>query len=236
MSQQEGWVNGGGHKTRDDPWMSTVTTVSAFLAGFSLAAVVVIANAPDSFRWPGVAVLALTIGSVVLVGAAQGSRNGAYYYEDFREHWRYAIWLMYHGGLVALAIGLGAALAPRHGVGPQQGLRLAAAYGAFGAAAAEVVLAFRTVVKRARLRHNGKELDRLLQGRDGWQAGTQDGEQYWHFGADGAGRLVITPKKHGFLIYRADQDKSRTFPRIELVEQWLDGHDHEHAPADGAAG
>ncbi len=27
----------GGHKTRDDPWMGTVTSVSAFLAGFSLA-------------------------------------------------------------------------------------------------------------------------------------------------------------------------------------------------------
>lgn len=89
--------NDGGHKTRDDPWMTTVTNVSAFLAGFSLAAVVVIANAPGSFRWPGTAVLAMTIGSVVLVGAAQGSRNGAHYYEDFREHWRYVIWLMYHG-------------------------------------------------------------------------------------------------------------------------------------------
>ena len=28
---------GGSHKTRDDPWMSTVTSASAFLAGFSLA-------------------------------------------------------------------------------------------------------------------------------------------------------------------------------------------------------
>ncbi len=131
---------GGGHGTRDDPWMSTVTSVSAFLAGFSLAAVVVIANTPDSFRWPGVAVLALTIASVVLVAAAQGSRNGAYYYEEFRWHWRNVIWVAYHGGIVALLAGLGAALVPvegvagKPGVGGQQGLRLAAACVAFAAA------------------------------------------------------------------------------------------------------
>ena len=46
---------GGGQKTSDDPWMSPVTSVSAFLAGFSLASVVVIADGPEHFRWPGAA-------------------------------------------------------------------------------------------------------------------------------------------------------------------------------------
>ena len=33
----------------------------------------------------------------------------------------------------------------------------------------------------------------------------------------------------GFLLYRADQDSSQVFPRIEQVEQWLDEHEQEHA-------
>jgi hypothetical protein len=63
---------GDGHTPDSDPWMSNVTNVSAFLAGFSLAAVVVIADRPQHFRWPGVAMLALTAGSVALVLAVQG--------------------------------------------------------------------------------------------------------------------------------------------------------------------
>jgi hypothetical protein len=70
-------VAGGRHKDRPDSGMSTVTNVSGFLAGFSLAAVVVIADAPEHFRWPGLAVLALTIASVVLIVVAQASRRGA---------------------------------------------------------------------------------------------------------------------------------------------------------------
>ena len=48
-----GGADSGGGKTRDDPWMTTVTSVSGFLAGFSLASVVVIADAPEHFRWSG---------------------------------------------------------------------------------------------------------------------------------------------------------------------------------------
>ena len=44
---------GGDRKTRDDPWMNTVTNVSGFLAGFSLATVVVIADAPEQFPVAG---------------------------------------------------------------------------------------------------------------------------------------------------------------------------------------
>jgi hypothetical protein len=44
--------SGGDRKTRDDPWMNTVTNVSGFLAGFGLASVVVISDAPEHFLWP----------------------------------------------------------------------------------------------------------------------------------------------------------------------------------------
>jgi hypothetical protein len=106
---RRGGGSGDGHPTMDDPWMSTVTSVAAFLAGFSLASVVVIADGPEHFRWPGVAALALTIASVVLILAAQGSRRGAYYYERSTEGWRRLIWAMYHGGIIALLVGLGGA-------------------------------------------------------------------------------------------------------------------------------
>src|SRR5438105_3330012 len=74
--RMSGQADGGGadgferrHKTRDDPWMTTVTNVSGFLAGFGLATVVVIAGGPGNFRWPGAALLALTIASVALIVA-----------------------------------------------------------------------------------------------------------------------------------------------------------------------
>jgi hypothetical protein len=138
--------------------MSTVTSVSAFLAGFSLAAVVVIADAPEHFRWAGVAVLALTIASVVLIVVAQASRLGAYYYErykdaarsrEYREKWRTRIWALYHAGIIALLAGLGAALVPRDGVGGQQGLRWLAACVAGVTAIGEVLVAIKPRAKRA---------------------------------------------------------------------------------------
>ena len=33
----------------------------------------------------------------------------------------------------------------------------------------------------------------------------------------------------GFLMYRADQNRSWIIPRIESVAGWLDEHEHEHA-------
>src|ERR1700730_4994003 len=191
---------GGAHKTTDaDPWMSTVVNVSGFLAGFSLATVVVISDAPEHFRWPGVAALALTIGAVVLVGAAQFSRRGAYYSgEEFRPHWRSVVWVMYHGGTVALLAGLGAALVPlegkagQAGVAGQQDLRWAAACVAFAAAFGEVVFALRTPVKRLkerkdRLNANYKKLAGLLRGREKWHSDKHGRERFWCYEADGAG-------------------------------------------------
>jgi len=240
MSELEGGGGGRARKTRDDPWMGTVTSVSAFLAGFSLAAVVVIADAPEHFRWPGVAELALTIGSAVLVVAAQASRNGAYYYEDYRKKWRHRIWVAYHVGIIALLVGLGAALAPlegvagKPGVAGQQDLRWAAASVAFAAALGEAVDVVWTLVRRRttyRLENdNYKKLADLLGRREGWQEVMQDGERSWCLGAVPAARLVITPEEDRFLMCRADPDKSWVIPCIESVETWLDEQQHVGLP------
>jgi hypothetical protein len=69
----------------------------------------------------------------------------------------------------------------------------------------------------------------LLEGRKGWRPETQDGERFWCFGVDGAARLVITPEMDGFLLYRADRDKSRVITRIESVREWLEANEAEHA-------
>jgi hypothetical protein len=76
---------------------------------------------------------------------------------------------------------------------------------------------------------NHQQLATLLRDRKDWRLETQDGERFWAFGVDGAGRLVITPEVDGFLMYRADEDRSWVIPRIESVEEWLDQHEHEHA-------
>ena len=78
---------------------------------------------------------------------------------------------------------------------------------------------------------NYKKLAGLLKGRKDWRPEEQDGEQGrgWCFGVDGAIRLGITPEMDGFLMYRADEDRSWIIPRIGLVEEWLDRNEAEHA-------
>jgi hypothetical protein len=76
---------------------------------------------------------------------------------------------------------------------------------------------------------NLAKLSALLDGRDDWRIEDYDGEVGWHFGVAGASRLVITPEMDGFLMYRADQDRSWVITRIENVEAWLDEHEAEHA-------
>jgi hypothetical protein len=86
---------------------------------------------------------------------------------------------------------------------------------------------------------NREKLAGLLQGREGWQYGPQDGtqsgEEYWCFGAEGALRLTIVPEMDGFLLCLHDQVRgdgeraSRIIPRIESVEEWLDEHEAGHA-------
>jgi hypothetical protein len=69
---------------------------------------------------------------------------------------------------------------------------------------------------------------RLLEARAGWRL-EHDPEPHWCFGVVGAARLVITPEMDGFLMYRADEDRSWVIPRLESVEAWLDENEHEHA-------
>jgi hypothetical protein len=76
---------------------------------------------------------------------------------------------------------------------------------------------------------NYEKLTVLLRGRGDWRPEEQDGERWWCFGVAGAARLVITPEMDGFLVYRADEDRSWVIPRIESVEEWLDEHEAEHA-------
>lgn len=57
------------------------------------------------------------------------------------------------------------------------------------------------------VRDNSEKLAGLLQGREGWQHGTQAGEEYWYFGEHGAARLTISPEMDGFLMCMHDQER-----------------------------
>jgi len=91
-----------------------------------------------------------------------GVKRGAYYYDmypgdkeksdAYRDEWRPRLWTLYQAGIVALLAGLGAALAPRDGVGGQQALRWLAACVAFLAAIGEVISAIQPWAKRMRNR------------------------------------------------------------------------------------
>lgn len=59
-------------------------------------------------------------------------------------------------------------------------------------------------------------------------SGVEDGLRAWFFGAGGSARLVITPEMDGFLVYRADEDRSWVIPRTESVGRWLEEHEAEH--------
>jgi hypothetical protein len=144
-----GQADDGGDEIKRGPWISTVTNVSGFLGGFSLASVVVISAGPGSFRWPGWAALAFTIASVLLLAAAQEAKRAARNYSERHEGWHRVIWVLYHGGIVALLAGLGAALAPKPvpDAVTQLGLRWATMWVAFGAAFAELFLAVVAAVR-----------------------------------------------------------------------------------------
>jgi hypothetical protein len=63
---------------------------------------------------------------------------------------------------------------------------------------------------------NYEKLAVLLRGREDWRPEEQDGERFWCFGVAGAARVVIIPEMDGFLMYRADEDRSWVIPRIAL--------------------
>jgi len=213
----------GGHTVRDDPWMSTVTGVSAFLAGFSLASVVVIADGPEHFRWPGVAMLALTTASVLLILTAQGPRD---YWERYRAKWRPRLWAAYRVGIFALLVGFGSALAPlegaagKPGVAGQEELRWAAVSVAFAAALGEVLVGVGFWVKF----WMNRRLAEVLDLRVGWHCDELPGERAWCFGVGGAVRLVIVPEMYGFLMYRVNENVS-VARSIKSVKEWLEANE-----------
>jgi hypothetical protein len=103
---------GDDQETGENFTITTVINVSGFLAGFSLASIIVMTGDPQKFRWPGLAALFLTIAAVVLILTAQRSqlvvRNPRRY-----EKWRGWIFVLYHAGTGILLAGLATALAPQ---------------------------------------------------------------------------------------------------------------------------
>jgi hypothetical protein len=137
------------------------------LAGFSLASVIVISQNAANFRWPGAAILGLTIAAVALVATVQCSFNARQYIwsmadvrawwpdaEEYAEHeqrlraeqgWAFGRWqawtawtrATYALGILALLTALALALPPHHAAGAQDTLRWAASAVAFAASAGE---------------------------------------------------------------------------------------------------
>ena len=162
------------------PAVDSVGTVAApLLSGFSLASAVLVANNADDFRWPGAAMLALTIAAVTLIGAVECAFHARKYLwseADVRAWWpemevgseletllraeqakamrRWKAWTTwmraaYDAGILALLAGLGLTLAPQSGIGTQAGLRWTASCVAFAACAAEASLLVASCWQRA---------------------------------------------------------------------------------------
>lgn len=137
------------------------------LAGFSLASVIVISEDARNFRWPGAAILGLTIAAVALVGTVQCAFNARQYIwsaadvrawsPDLKDNsdlekrlrveqdWAFGRWQAwtewtrrtYALGILALLTALAFALPPDHNAGIQGGLRWTASGLAFAASAGE---------------------------------------------------------------------------------------------------
>lgn len=149
-------------------WVHAVGEVPIpLLAGFSVTSVLVVTNDAAKFRWPGLAILALTIASVALIASVQCAYHARLYLppqaEGFssprfsdRKGKAWARWtrISYHCGIVALLAGLGLALAPLSGKGMENGLRWSATVIAFSACLGET--AFIVVV---RWRGRGRKAD-----------------------------------------------------------------------------
>ena len=63
------------------------TVASPLLAGFSLASVIIVSDDARNFRWPGAAMLALTIAAIMLFGALQCGFMARLYRPDVQEGW-----------------------------------------------------------------------------------------------------------------------------------------------------
>jgi hypothetical protein len=159
------------HMTGDtaENWIKPVGDVAApLLAGFSFTSVIVLSDDAGAFKWPGEAILALTIAAIALIAAVQCAKyarpdrwsganrskaaakfmgNFPYFSVPIDE--RAKVWSKwtrryYHLGISALLLGLAFALAPQHVTGVQGILRWTASVLAFVACALET-LVFLTV-------------------------------------------------------------------------------------------
>ena len=110
---------GDDEATKREFTINTVVNVSAFLAGFSLASIIVMTGDPAKFRWPGWATLFLTIAAVVLIFTAQRSQLVVRRYHHYKI-WRHLIFVLYHAGTGILLAGLATALAPKQGIGTEE--------------------------------------------------------------------------------------------------------------------
>jgi len=146
-----------------DDWIKSIgETAAPVLAGFSFTVVIVVSDDATHFRWPGEAILALTVAAITLIAAFQSSKyardkrwpgadrpKSSIWWTRFRyysltakertEVWRKATRNFYHLGISALLAGLAFTLAPQYGTGVQGMLRWTASGIAFAACVIETV-------------------------------------------------------------------------------------------------
>jgi hypothetical protein len=126
--------------------LDSMSNVAApLLAGFSITAIAAVAADSDKFRWPGAALVALTLATILLVASLQfGFHARGYLYsgEDLHAWWtaeelerrsdelqqtqhdHFDLWkqwsakarLAYNAGIIVLAVGIALLLAPPHSV------------------------------------------------------------------------------------------------------------------------
>jgi hypothetical protein len=133
------------------------TVASPLLAGFSLASVIIVSGDAKNFRWPGAAMLALTIAAIMLFVALQCGLMARLYQPDvqegperqrllhmerakeFRPWWDWTVGarVAHYCGIVTLLLGLSLALPPQPDNGGQGSLRWAASGVAFAACLGE---------------------------------------------------------------------------------------------------
>jgi len=93
-------------------WAESVGNVaSPVLAGFSLASVVLVAGDPQKYYRAGAAIVSLTVAAITLIGALQSSKY-VHREDAHAEGWYHGTRVLYHGGILALLLGLGFVLVP----------------------------------------------------------------------------------------------------------------------------
>jgi hypothetical protein len=127
-------------------WAESVGNVaSPVLAGFSLASVVLVAGDPQKYYRAGAAIVSLTVAAITLIGALQSSKY-VHREDAHAEGWYHGTRVLYHGGILALLLGLGFVLVPGSADWP----RWLACGMAFAAAVGEAIFWSRETVSDAR--------------------------------------------------------------------------------------